>query len=503
MAESIYEERFRLWLRGLPAGRLRALASEFAQSAFNAGLKVLKPNGETVAIPPALTPVVESDASLIARAASARALLSGLVRTSEYFIGGGGQENATAIFRGLSPWEWKLLKQTWKQAAAVATARADFFTSTDGVDRPLEMNTTIPAMQGYADIAAQSFVQAVGRLGGLRREEVDELALDSSSNTEDLRVSLLAHLERLGVRASRPSVAVVARSQDSQSSELAYLCAYFNAHGLVAYRCTPEQLSLEHRSDGKDRATLLGEPVDLIYRHIFARRIEPDSDLGRMMLEPERFHILNPANSQLEVKALLAEISRAAHEPQLAQAIGLDGPELMAAARVPWNRRLIHAPGTDFSSEPVADIVELAKAHQSDLVLKRSWGYGGSSVLLGDELDSSGGQARAREISGLSDRVAIRWGELLDRCATAGDCVVQRRVEPVARPHLVVGPDGPGWTDWYVDVSSFTNLGVQPQPHGGVRRGSRSRIVNILGGGGLVPVIRQPVMERLLAALGA
>jgi hypothetical protein len=500
MAESIHEERFRLWLRGLPAGRLRALASEFSQNAFNAGLKVLKPSGETVAIPPALTAVVESDAALAERSATARALLSGLVKTAAYFLGGAGEAEAPSVFHGLSPWEWELLRHTWRQAGTVATARADLFTGADGVDYPLEMNTTIPAMQGYADIAAQAFVLMVARAAGITREEAASLARDSSTNGEDLRLSLLAHLERLGVSATRPSVAVVARSQDSQSSELAYLCAYFNAHGLVAYRCTPEQLALERRGDGKDRATLLGEPVDLIYRHIFARRIEPQSDLGRMMLEPQRFHILNPANSQLEVKALLAELSRSVHEPSLATAIGLDEVELVAARRVPWNRRLVHRPDRDFAGEPLSDLVDFAKAKQQELVLKRSWGYGGSSVLLGDELDSSGGQSRAREISGLSDRVAIRWGELLDRCVETGDCVVQRRVEPVPREHLVVGPDGPSWTEWYVDVSAFTNLGVEPHPHGGVRRGSRSRIVNILGGGGLVPAIREVVMTRLLAA---
>ena len=455
-----------------------------------------------MAIPPALTPVVESDASLAARSALARGLLSGLVKTATHFLGGAGESEAAAVFRGLSPWEWELMRRTWSQGGMVATARADFFTGADGKDAPLEMNTTIPAMQGYADIASQTLVQMVARAAGLSREETTALARESATNTEDLRLSLLAHLERLGVRASRPSVAVVARSQDSQSSELAYLCAHFNAHGLVAYRCTPEQLSLEGRSEDNQRATLLGEPVDLIYRHIFARRIDPQSDLGRMMLEPERFHILNPANSQLEVKALLAELSRSVHDSSLAAAIGLDAAELIAARRVPWNRRLIHRPDRDFAGEPVGDLVDFAKARRQELVLKRSWGYGGSSVLLGDELDSSAGQARAREISGLSDRVAIRWGELLERCADAGDCIVQRRVEPVPQEHLVVGADGPSWTEWYVDVSAFTNLGVEPHPNGGVRRGSRSRIVNILGGGGLVPVVREFVMARVLAALG-
>jgi hypothetical protein len=394
------------------------------------------------------------------------------------------------------------MRKTWRLGANVATARADLFPGADGTDHPLEMNTTIPAMQGYADIAAQCFIQTVARTAGLSREEAADLNRDNVSNSEDLRLSLLAHLHRLGVNAARPSVAVVARSQDAQSSELAYLCAHMNAHGMVAYRCTPEQLSLEQRSDGTARATLLGEPVDLVYRHIFARRVDPDSDLGRMLLDPERFHILNPPNSQLEVKALLAELSRASTDAPYGRAIGLDDAELAAARRVPWNRRLVHRRDRDFAGDAVDDLVEFAKTERDRLVLKRSWGYGGSSVLLGDELDTSAGQARAREMSGLSDRVAIRWSELLDRCAVGGEYVLQHRVDLAPESHLVVGPDGPSWTKWYVDVSAFTNLGVEPHPAAGVRRGSKSRIVNILGGGGLVPVILEPVMERLLGALG-
>ncbi len=496
------EERFRLWLRALPAGQMRALASDFAQAALNSGLKVLKSNGETVAIPPALTPVVETKEVLATRSEAARAILSGLVKTAAYFLGGKGQPEAASLFQGLSPWEWELVRRTWSLGANVATARADFFPGSDGIDHPLEMNSTIPAMQGYADIAANAFIQSVARTAGLSRQEALDLTRDNVSNSEDLRLSLLAHLRRLGVSTPRPSVAVVARSQDSQSSELAYLCAHLNAHGMVAYRCTPEQLSLERREDGLERATLLGEPVDLIYRHIFARRVDPQSDLGRMLLDPERFHIMNPPNSQLEVKALLAELSRAADEPTFAEAIGLEHNELVASRRVPWNRRLMHRPDRDFAGEPLDDLIAFAKEHRDELVLKRSWSYGGSAVLLGDELDSSAGQARAREMSGLSDRVAIRWDELLDRCAAGGECIVQRRVELAPHSHLVVGPDGPSWTKWYVDVSAFTNLGVQPRPAAGVRRGSKSRIVNILGGGGLVPVIAEPVMERLLTALG-
>jgi len=44
----------------------------------------------------------------------------------------------------------------------------------------------------------------------------------------------------------------------------------------------------------------------------------------------------------------------------------------------------------------------------------------------------------------------------------------------------------------------FTNLGIPFHPTGGAVRGSQSRIVNILGGGGLAPLIREEVLTQLL-----
>jgi hypothetical protein len=50
----------------------------------------------------------------------------------------------------------------------------------------------------------------------------------------------------------------------------------------------------------------------------------------------------------------------------------------------------------------------------------------------------------------------------------------------------------------YRDLSAFSNLGVEPRPVGGAVRASESRIVNILGGGGLAPLVRAEVLDRLL-----
>ena len=64
--------------------------------------------------------------------------------------------------------------------------------------------------------------------------------------------------------------------------------------------------------------TAAGQPVDFVYRHIFARRIEPESGLGRLLQAPQRHALSNPVAAPLEMKRTFAELSRAAQEPELA-----------------------------------------------------------------------------------------------------------------------------------------------------------------------------------------
>jgi hypothetical protein len=360
------------------------------------------------------------------------------------------------------------------------------------------MNSTIPAMPGYGDILAHAFLSQLGRRAGLNTTEIDGLWKRNGRNVDDLRRSLLAHLERLGSKVSRPMVAVVARPQDAQSAELAYICRELNAEGMVAYRCTPDQIAF----DDSHRPTLVNHPIDLIYRHVFVRNVPEGSVFGQMLREPERYRILNPPNSQLEMKSLFAELSEAGANPARAAAFGLDPVEMSAAQRIPWSRRLRSGPTTDFDRGHVPDLLAFCEARADALVLKRSWGYGGTSVLLGDEIDSPEGQQRAHDLLGEAGTAPLAWSALLRRCTTKGGFVIQRKVTLTPRSHLVVGPDGPDWASWYVDVSAFTNLGVDAHPTGGVLRGSKSRIVNIVTGGGLVPAIRADVMGDLLQALG-
>jgi hypothetical protein len=56
----------------------------------------------------------------------------------------------------------------------------------------------------------------------------------------------------------------------------------------------------------------------------------------------------------------------------------------------------------------------------------------------------------------------------------------------------------------YVDFSAYASVGLGKQPNwGGVCRGSLSQIVNIVGGGGVLPLLTEEVAGSLLNAYRA
>jgi hypothetical protein len=239
--------------------------------------------------------------------------------------------------------------------------------------------------------------------------------------------------------------------------------------------------------------------VDLIYRHVFARRLDPQSTFARICLDPDRHHVLNPLASHLEVKGMLGLLSSAAAPDGAADAdgMGLTTDERAAIARaVPWTRVLSRDATRGPGGEAIADLAAWTRAHAGAVVLKRSWDYGGRSVFLGADFDA----AAAERLRALFPDAPPTWEALVDHALADSDAwVVQELVVAARTPCLRVGSDGRAEPrELYLDLSAYTNLGADPAPTGGAVRGSENRIVNILGGGGLAPLLRAPVLEALL-----
>jgi hypothetical protein len=171
----------------------------------------------------------------------------------------------------------------------------------------------------------------------------------------------------------------------------------------------------------------------------------------------------------LESKALFARLSEAAEDVSLSGAAALDPAELAAARRLPWTR--MHS----------ESLVPRLLAERDRFVLKRSWDYGGKSVHLGAETEP------------------VAWERVVREAATdrrAGGFVAQERVFAARRPATRITPTGPEAGSLYRDISTYAGL-LPVHPSGSVVRAAASPIVNILGGGGLAPVIPADVWEEL------
>jgi hypothetical protein len=433
--------------------------------------------------------------------ADSRWILSGLARLTAWLMEDPAEEPLRRrLFGSFLPLEREGLERTWRLAAELATARVDFLVDAEGRHRALEVNATIPAMQGYSDCVAEAFLQKVARARGLGQARADALVAKNGRNTDELLASLLAHHLRLGgARASELTIAIIARRGDAQRGELEHYARRWSALGHHALIAAPDEL----RREG-DRALVAGRPIDLLYRHIFARRLDPDGEFAKMCLAADRFHVLNPIASHLEVKGMLGLLSQAAAPDgdRFAHLIGLPDEERAAVERaVPWTRILASGPASGPDSERIPELVGWVRENGARLVLKRSWDYGGKSVFLGAELDSPSSQERLNNVIGRADRrEPLDWNALCDFALKDGDAwVVQELIAAEKNRELRVETGRPVERALYVDLSAYTNLGAAPAPSGGAVRASESRIVNILGGGGLQPLIRDEVLASLMS----
>ena len=311
-------------------------------------------------IPLVAEPEVLSRAALAAAAREAQAILSGAVKLARTLLGSGDARDRAALVEPFSGLEAEAMARLFDAPLPVMVARVDFLVpQAGGAPRALELNATIPAMPAYADLAAFSWLRAAARERGLSPRAERALVARCGSHMERLREALVAvHRARGGTR-ERPSIAVVARPADAQSGELRRLVEHFKTMGheaahLVPAECEPERW-------------------DVLYRHVWAHRVDPADPFARALLDPARFVLVNPVNGLLEAKALFARLSECAEDGALAARAGLEAGERAAAARLPWTRRLDPA------------LAPRVVAEREGFVLKRSWDYGGKSVHLGAE----------------------------------------------------------------------------------------------------------------------
>jgi hypothetical protein len=404
-------------------------------------------------IPLVLSPVALPREELSALGRAARLIVSALVEVCREVIEG-SPDRATLLFQHLSPLEQEALRTRWREAEELLIGRVDWFVDRTGRPRALEVNATIPAMPAYSDAAALGWLQA------WTPARAEELFSRSQSNAGWLADGLLQAARR--ARRELPlRVQLLHREGDPQRSELIALSRLLLQRGCAEARpCTPDEVALD------------GAPDRVLYRHLFARYVPPDSALGRAFLDPVRHGMWNRVDGWLETKGLLAELSLRSGSPALSS-------EERDAVRslLPWTRLL----------DDVSD-AELGTGEA--YILKRSHDYGGKSVVIGREI----GPAAFREVVAFARR------------DPPGSWVAQELVDspPLDRFFAVHTPGEPvraGQGPLHLDISTYASL-IEGVPAGGsVCRAAPGRVVNIVGGGGVAPLYPEDVLREALDAV--
>lgn len=477
-------------------------ASHLADLAYTRGLAVTSADGSTRPIPVSLTPVVLSTEALDHRARAARLVAEAVLKVTRALLAGAQR---SLVLSALSPLERTLAERTWEGAHVLACTRTDFFVGTSGL-KALELNATIPAMQAYSDIAAHSLIDVLADQAGATAETRRRWKSANGSNALALLDALTAGRVEQGGRPPE-RIGLLCRRRDAQETELAYLARSFQDAGVEASVVYPDQLRLG------DAVTADGRPLDILYRHLFVRRLEDPSLAGaKAVIEllssntpnAGRTLVLNPPASQLEVKAMFAILSEAMVSQALSAALGLTDEELAVLPTVvPWTRRLVRGATVGPDGDWVTELVTYVAEHPGRFVLKRSWDYGGRAVFIGQSAGDPSFDERVRATYG----EVLAWPALCARAAddaAGGGFVVQERVALEPERHVLCTAQGPEAVDLYVDFSLYASLGLARAPAWrGVCRGSRAQVVNIVGGGGVLPVLMEDVAGELHAALTA
>jgi len=436
---------------------LRAVGRAAAERAWSEGMTVLRPDGTVVPIPLLAEPEVMTRQGLATAAHEAQLVLSGSVKLARTLVTRGDARDRAALAEPFSGLEAEAMQALFDSAPLpVMVARVDFLVPAEGgLPRALELNATIPAMPAYADLATFSWLRAAARARGFSPRQENDLVARCGSHMERLREAIVASYRQRGGTKERPSIALVARPGDAQIGELRRLRAHFEQMGHACANLVP--------------AGCVPEDWDVLYRHVWAHRVDAAAPFARALRAPDRFVIVNPVNGLLEAKALFARLSECAEDASLATLAGLDPEERAAASRLPWTRRL------------VPELRPRLLEDRSRWVLKRSWDYGGKSVHLGTELEPAA------------------WERAVDEAlgdGRGGGFVAQERIFAARRPATRITPDGDHPGLLYRDLSTYCGLGTS-RPDGSVVRAAASPVVNILGGGGLAALVPDDVIASL------
>ena len=290
--------------------------AELARTAYQRGLAVTQKDGTTRPIPVTATPVILDAAEIRRRAELSAKLASATLKMARR---GARRRQPRACCSGRSPRSSAASPSApGEHVPRLATTRVDFFVDRRPAARAGDQRHH-PGDAGLLGHRGAHLHRGGGPALRLPREGHHALLAHNGSNALALYRALLDGYaaERRGKMPD--TIALLCRRNDAQITELRYLRRALPRVRRGRGRRPPGRGLRRRRAS---RAN--GKKYDLVYRHLFVRRLEETpapwrGGLPRARCRASKAVLLNPPASQVEVKTTFALLSQALAEPELAR----------------------------------------------------------------------------------------------------------------------------------------------------------------------------------------
>ncbi len=363
----------------------------------------------------------------------------------------------------MGPGEWELLRPCPGLKRQQVIARPDAFLVDDGIQY-LEFNAESPAAVAWTDLFEQTFreLEPMKALPWARKTR--------GSRCQQLLVDAMLDAGRAYGLQDAPRVAVVDWLEVPTICEHHLVARCFRDRGVQADVVDPRDFELRG-----DALYAGGRKVDLIYRRVIlgellAKRDEPGPAAMLEAIRRDLVCIVNPFITRVPgSKAFMALLSNPRNEHLFtAEQIR------MLRAVVPWTRVLV--PGAETLFDDAGDLLELARIHRERLVIKPTYSYGGKGVSIGPETDPGD------------------WEAVIQTAASQpGDWTLQHYVPIPEEPYPVFAPEF-GTTSLKVNLNPYLFGGKYA---GAIVRLSRSSVINVSAGGGVIPALTLPEKSEM------
>jgi hypothetical protein len=335
----------------------------------------------------------------------------------------------------------------------VLLSRLDAFLGADG-PRFIEINSDAPAGFGYGDRMAEVFAD----LPVFRAFSENHRLHYAPSLPALVDAVVWTWRSRGGGASASPVIAIADWADVKTRADQEIVCARFEAVGFDCVLADPRAMEI-----GGGRLIANGKPVDLVYRRAVLTEIVEREGQMQPFLEAYRDGLAVFVNSfrcrLSEDKAFFAILT----DESFASLMTAEEAQLVRRV-VPWTRRVAERRTLRAGIE--VDLVPYVTEHRPELVLKPAHGYGGRSVLVGDETSPEAWAAAVQ------DGLREPW-------------VVQERVAIPEEVFPLLEEEGEvGLSPLKVNVNPFYVHGADV---GAVTRASRSSVINVSAGGGSVP----------------